>query len=292
MKSARFRYASPREVDEALALLQAGGPDARLLAGGQSLVPAMNLRLARPTLLVDLGRIAALRGIRRLDDGAIVAGAMSRHRDFERSPLVREALPLLHAAMPTIAHLPIRSRGTIGGSLAHADPAGDWPALCLACDAQMTLRSARGSREVKAEDFSLGFFTTAIAEGEILTETRFPAWPPGRRWGLQKMSRRRGDFAIVGVACVVDLDARGRCIRARIAVFGAAERPLLAEFAAAELSGRVPSSTTLRKAARAAASEISTRSDLHASAVYRSELVEVLTRRAFVQAFAEAGRAK
>jgi carbon-monoxide dehydrogenase medium subunit len=286
MKPPKFGYASPVELGEAVDLLAKCDADARLLAGGQSLVPAMNLRLARPSFLVDLGRIESLRGIRRRADGTTIAGAMSRHRDFERSALIRQELPLLYAAMPMIAHIPIRTRGTIGGSLAHADPAADWPALCLVCDATMVVHSKRGTRLVDSDNFSVGFFTTAIDRGEILTEVRFPAWPAGRRWGLQKMSRRRGDFAIVGVVCLADLDPAGQCSFARVAVFGAADRPLRVHDAEAELVGSLPSKDVARAAARAAASAIPTRADLHASAEYRTELVEVLTYRALQQAFA------
>ena len=236
-------------------------------------MPALNLRLANPSMLVDLGRIGGLRGIRLLDDGCIVAGAMTRHRDFETSPLVREHLPLLHAAMKEIAHPPIRSRGTIGGSLANADPAADWPALCRACDATLRLQSSRGSRLVKAADFSTGFFATALAAGEILTEARFPAWPKGRRWGLQKFARRRGDFAIVGVVVVADP------LRWTIVVYGAAETP-----ASFVIENPLPAMPFAEVASQVAGGT-STRSDLHASAVFRKELVEVLTRRALEEAF-------
>jgi carbon-monoxide dehydrogenase medium subunit len=285
MKPAPFEYAAPTSVGEALSLLAGSGPDARPLAGGQSLVPAMAFRLARPSLLVDLGRIPGLRGLRADDDGGVVAGAMTRHRDFETSALVQERLPLVHAAMRQVAHLPIRSRGTIGGSLAHADPAGDWPALCLACDAELTLVSTGGVRILRTADFLRGVYDTALEHGELVSEIRFPGWPRGRRWGLQKMARRLGDFALVGVACVVDLDAAGRCAASRIVVHGAADRALEVPAASALLDARRPDAGTLAAAARAAAASVPARGDLHADAAYRSELIEALTLRALQQAF-------
>lgn len=284
MKPARFEYAAPRDIAHALALLASGGADARFIAGGQSLVPAMAFRLARPSLLVDLGRVASLRGIRAEGDGAVNFGAMTRHADVERSELVRERLPLLHAAMPRIAHPAIRSRGTIGGSLAHADPAGDWPALCLACDAALTLASARGERVLSADDFLKGVYDTALAPGELLASIRFPAWPSGRRWGLEKMTRRHGDFALVGVACTVDRAADSRVTTARIVVYGATDRAVHAARAAAQLVGRKPAEADIDAAARTAAAEIAPRGDLHAPAEYRRELIDTLVRRALRQA--------
>ena len=262
----------------------ASSPEARPLAGGQSLVPAMNFRLARPAMLVDLGRIAALRGLRVEQDGSVIAGGMTRHRDFEMSDEVRRRLPLVHAAMPGIAHPAIRSRGTIGGSLAHADPAADWPALVLACDAEVTLASPSGTRTVAADAFLKDVFETALRPGELLTAVRFPAWTASRRWGLQKHSRRRGDFAIVGVACTVDLDG-GRCARARVAIYGAGSRAVLAPSCMHFLEGKTPSDVVLGEAARLAAGEVGVRGDLHASAEYRTELVGALVRRALDQAF-------
>lgn len=291
MKPPKFDYVAPVELSQALALLTRGGADARLLAGGQSLVPAMNFRLSRPSLLIDLNRVAELRGLRRADNGDLIAGAMTRHRDFELSPLVRELLPLAHAAMPGVAHLAIRNRGTIGGSLAHADPAGDWPALCLACDAQIALQSTHGTRSVDAESFGRGLFATALAEGEMLTEVRFPVWSETRSWGLQKMTRRWGDFAIVGAVCVADTDANGCCRRVRIVVYGASDCAQLVREAAGVIENRIPSAALLREAARAAAGAVNTRSDLHASAAYRTELVETLTRRALAQALPAAREA-
>ena len=287
MKPPKFAYAAPETLAEALELLAEGGPDARLLAGGQSLVPAMNFRLARPSLLIDLGSVPGLRGLRRGDDGGLVAGPMTRHRDFERSALARELLPIAHAAMPNIAHLAIRNRGTIGGSLAHADPAGDWPALGLACNAKITVRSTSGTREVAARDFGRGLFETALQSGEMVSEIGFPRWGESLRWGLQKMARRRGDFAIVGVVVVGEIGTDEICSNLRIVVYGAADCACLVPEAQGVLEGRVPTAARVAEASRAAAGAIATRSDLHASAAYRTELIEALTQRALWQAFGE-----
>lgn len=285
MKPAAFDYAAPRTLAAALDLLAANADGARLLAGGQSLVPVLNLRMANPALLIDLNRVPELAGIRH-EDGALVIGAMTRHRAIETSSLVAQSHPLLPHAISFIAHTQIRNRGTIGGSLCHADPAAEWPALCIACDAQMTIAGPRGQRTLPAQDFSLGVYTTALDEGEILTSLRFPAWPAGRRWGFQELSRRHGDFAIVGVACLLDLDANGLCTAARIVIFGASDTPVLATDAAQALAGRRPDADAIAAAARCARSALQPRADHHASAEYRSDLVEVLTRRALAQAAA------
>ncbi|MEN3297806.1 MAG: aerobic carbon-monoxide dehydrogenase medium subunit [Burkholderiales bacterium] len=284
MKPPAFNYAAPVTLEAALALLDANGDGAKLLAGGQSLVPVLNLRLASPSLLIDLSRIPEISGIERLDDGSLVVGAMTRHRVLEHSTLVQATHPLIHAATAYIAHVQIRNRGTIGGSLCHADPAAEWAAICVACEAEMTLASRSGTRIVAAADFSLGVYTTALAEQEILAKIRFPAWPAGRRWGFQELSRRHGDFAIVGVACLLDLDAQQRCTRARIVVFGAGDTPTVVSQAAMPLVGDLIGPAAISEAARVARAHTETRSDHHASAEYRSELVEVLTRRALLQA--------
>lgn len=284
MKPYSFDYVAPSSLEDALRLLDAHGGDAKIIAGGQSLIPIMNLRLAAPSVLIDIAGIASLRGIERLADGSISAGAVTPHRHFERSSLIAESLPIVHAAMPWVAHAQIRNRGTLGGSLCHADPAAEWPALCLACEAEMTLVSSRGERVVPAEDFSLGVYETATAPDEILTSVRFAAWPSNRRWGFQEVSRRRGDFAIIGIACLIDVDAAGVCQWARLVVFGAGERPLLLTRAAQSLVGNIVNGAAIQAASETARAEVEPRDDLHASAEYRRELIEVLTRRALMQA--------
>jgi CO/xanthine dehydrogenase FAD-binding subunit len=267
LKPAAFEYRAPRTLDEALGLL-ADNAEAKLLAGGQSLVPVLNFRLASPPLLVDLNRIAALAGISQDADGSLRIGAMTRNRALEKSELVRRANPLLHAAMPYIAHAQIRNRGTIGGSLAHADSAAELPAICVACDAELSIaRKGSAMRTVRAAEFFKGFFTTALEPNDILVSIRFPAWPAGRRHGFVELSRRHGDFAIVGVAVTVQGD------KANIAIFGAEDVPRL--FRNERINPEM---------ARSVAARCKPRSDHHASAEYRSELIEVLTRRALLQA--------
>ena len=286
MKPPVFDYVAPRTVEEALVLLREHGDAARLIAGGQSLIPALRFRLAAPSLLVDLNRIdsLALPIPVQADAGALTFGAMTRHRAFETSPLVRERLPLLHRAMRFVAHVQVRNRGTIGGSLCHADPAAEWPALCLACSAEMIAQGASGRRRIRSEDFVTGLFSTALGPAEILVGIEFPAWPAGRRWGFQEVARRRGDFAIAGVACTVDYDASGRCESARIVVFGVGDRAIVMDAAAAALCSPSPGAREVREAARAARAAVTPHSDHHASAAYRSELVEALTGRALAQA--------
>jgi CO/xanthine dehydrogenase FAD-binding subunit len=267
VKPAAFQYRAPATLDEALALLQSNG-EAKLLAGGQSLVPVLNFRLASPPLLIDLNRIGALAGISQQPDGSLAIGAMTRNRAIEKSEVVRRANPLLHAAMPYIAHAQIRNRGTIGGSLAHADPAAELPAVCVACDAELSIaRHGGATKTVRAVEFFKGFFTTALEPNDILVSIRFPAWPASRRHGFVELSRRHGDFAIVGVAVTVEND------KANIAIFGAEDVPRLFR-----------GETTGKDTAKSVAARCKPRSDHHASAEYRSELIEVLTQRALQQA--------
>nr|HET7860338.1 xanthine dehydrogenase family protein subunit M [Caldimonas sp.] len=284
MKPPAFDYVRPATVAEALALRDRHGEDAVFLAGGQSLMPSLNFRLAAPAVVIDLNGIAALAGVEPQADGSLVAGAMTRHRFFETSPLIAERLPLVARAMASVAHVAVRNRGTIGGSLCHADPSAEWPALCIACDASIVLQGSAGSRRVAADEFSLGVFTTAIAPGELLTAVAFPAWPKRRGWGFEEVSRRLGDFALVGVACVVDLDDSGACANARVVVFGAGDRPLLATRALEALRGRRLDDGAVRVAAARAREDVACRSDHHASAAYRSRLVEALTHRALTHA--------
>jgi carbon-monoxide dehydrogenase medium subunit len=267
-------------------LLHEHRDSAKILAGGQSLVPVLNLRLASPSLLIDLNRIPEIAGISIAGDGSLVAGAMTRHRAFERSAIVGQTHPLVQHAAGFIAHAQVRNRGTIGGSLCHADPAAEWPAICLVSEAEITLASAAGKRILAAEDFSLGVYTTALRADEILVSVRFPRARAGSRWGFEEVSRRHGDFAIVGVACLLNLDASGDCTAARIVVFGAGDRPTLVPEAAFALIGTPLDAQALASAARIARERVEARSDHHASDEYRSELVEVLTRRALIQALA------
>lgn len=283
MKPCSFKYIAPTTVNEALDALTSG-EDARLLGGGQSLVPMMNFRLAQPELLIDLNRIPELAGIDVRADGSVRIGAMTRHRTVERSDVIRKRIPLLHEAMPYIAHMQIRNRGTIGGSLAHADPAAEWPALCVALDATVVAASAAGAREIPALDLPLGILTTALEPDEMITEVIFPPMPGERRCGFQEISRRRGDFALTGVACTLDVESDGVAVASRIAIFGVDDIPLLSAEASDAIDGRRMTDALAREAGRAAAAAIKPRSDLHASSEYRTQLIETLVYRALQQA--------
>lgn len=284
MKPPVFDYLRPPTLEAALTTLKARGDQAKLLAGGQSLVPVLNLRLAAPDLLIDLNAIASLRELVHESDGALRVGAMTRHRTLERDDDVARSHPLIPVVADHIAHVQIRNRGTIGGSLCHADPAAEWPAVCLACDAEMTLASTSGQRVVPAAEFSLGVYTTALEPNEILTQIRFPAWPSGRRWGFLEVSRRRGDFAIVGVIVWLDLDTSEICRKARIVVFGAGDVASLASTATRSLIGKKVDTASITQAAHLARNEVEVRSDHHASAAYRSDLVQTLVKRTLRQA--------
>jgi carbon-monoxide dehydrogenase medium subunit len=284
MKPAPFQYFQPRSLDEALALVAEHGDDAKPLAGGQSLIPAMNFRLATPAVLVDLNEIPDLAYIRH-GAGGVRLGSMTRQRAVERSPLVAEHARLLTETMPHIAHPAIRNRGTIGGSLAHADPAAELPAVMLALNATFAITSKMNRREVASDEFFVGLFTTVLGPGELLTEIRIPAAAGRTAVAFQEISRRHGDFALAGVAAAVRVDDGGRCAGARIALLSVGDRPLLAEHAAAALAGEMPSAEAIRAAAAAATRDIDPPSDIHASARYRRQLVNVLTRRVLERAF-------
>jgi carbon-monoxide dehydrogenase medium subunit len=288
MKPAPFEYFRPRSLDEALSLLAEHGGDAKPLAGGQSLIPAMNFRLATPSVLVDLNGLGELSYMRD-ESGDVRIGGMTRQRAVERSRLVSDRVPLIAETMPHIAHPAIRNRGTIGGSLAHADPAAELPAVMLALKASLTVSSRSGAREVPAEEFFVGLFSTAVQPGELLTDIRIPPPPARSGFAFQEISRRHGDFALVGVAAVVELDEEGRCAEARIALFSVGDRPMLAPHAAKALAGQPPSDGSIRAAADAAATQdIDPSSDIHASARYRRQLANVLTRRVLERAFERA----
>jgi carbon-monoxide dehydrogenase medium subunit len=288
VKPAPFEYFSPRTLDDALSLLAQYGGDAKPLAGGQSLIPAMNFRLATPAVLVDLNAIDGLSGMTE-QDGVLRIGGMTRQRVLERSGVVARHAPLVAAAMPFVAHAAIRTRGTLGGSLAHADPAAELPAVMLAVDAQFTLQRREGSRVVSAADFFIGLFTTALEPGELLVGVDIPGMPPKSGVAFQEISRRHGDFALAGAAAVVALDDAGRCTRARVALFSLSDRPVLADHAASALIGHAPSPASIRAAAEAAAEhDIDPTSDLHASSAYRRQLAAVLTRRVLARAFDDA----
>ncbi|HET9275625.1 MAG TPA: xanthine dehydrogenase family protein subunit M [Gemmatimonadales bacterium] len=289
MKPAPFRYLAPRDLDEALGLLEEHGPEAKPLAGGQSLVPAMNFRLAVPAVLVDLNRIDALAGIGDARDGGLRIGAMTRQSLLERDPRVAERAPLLRETMPHVAHPPIRNRGTVGGSLAHADPAAELPAVMVALGATLRCRSRRGERRVAADAFFLGPFATALEPGELLTGIDLPPPAPRTGWAFEEVARRHGDFALAGAAAAVELDALGACRSARVVLFGVGEGPVVSAAAGAQLAGARPDARTIGGVARAAAAELDPAGDIHATSAYRKHLAEVLVRRTVSRAAARAG---
>lgn len=291
MKPPRFSYAAPRSLEAALGLLEQHGDSAKLLAGGQSLVPVLNFRLASPAVLIDLNRVAGLDGITRSADGGLCVGAMARWRKLEQSELVAQSNPLLSHALTHVAHVQIRNRGTIGGSFAHADPAAEVPAVAVACGAEILLSSRQGVRRLSAADFFQGVFTTALGPHEILSEIRFPPWPVRRRWGFQEIARRHGDFAIVGAIALLDLAPSDACEAARVVVFGASDKPLRLPDVEQMLAGQHRTTALLRAAGDRAAAALEPRGDLHASADYRRELTAVLVRRALDQAWADSAEA-
>lgn len=284
MKPAPFQYLAPDSLPAALAALQSHGGDAKLLAGGQSLVPVMNFRLAQPAVLIDLNRVPGLDGIERGAGGGLRIGAMTRQRRLEEDPLVARHAPLLREAVPFIAHPQIRNRGTIGGSLAHADPAAELPALVVALDARLHLRSARGERTVAAADFYLGLFATVLEADEMLAEIEIPAAAERTGWAFAEVARRHGDYAQVGVAARLTLAADGRCASARVVFLSVADRPFDARQTAQALAGESPSAKVYAAAAAAAQSEIDPAGDIHASGPFKRHLAGVLTRRALAVA--------
>ncbi len=294
MKPAPFKYYAPATVDEALGHLAKHGWDAKVLAGGQSLIPMMNFRLAQPAVLVDLNNVSELFYIHPGRDGGVRAGAMTRQAQVERSPLVAERAPLIHAAMPKIAYPQIRSRGTLGGSLAHADPSAELVAASVALGGHFRLRSGRGERWILADDFFLGLFTTVLEPDELLVEVALPPMPARSGWSFLEVARRHHDFALVGVAAVVTLDeadnlSEGRCEQSRLVYFSVGDGPVEARQAAAVLKGQTPSSEAIQEAAETAGeADVDPTSDINATADYRRHLVKVLGRRALTEAFERA----
>jgi carbon-monoxide dehydrogenase medium subunit len=280
MKPAPFAYQAPASLEAALDLLARHGGDAKILAGGQSLIPVMNFRLAEPALLVDINRVAELDFIRLDEDGTLRIGAMARHRRLERDLQVAAHAPLLHEAVPFIAHPQIRNRGTFGGSLAHADPAAELPALAVALGARLRLRRAVGDRWVEASDFFAGLFTTALAPDELLVEAAIPPSPARTGWAFLEIARRHGDYAQVGVAARVTLAASGRCHEARLVYLSVGDAPVEAWAAARGLAGEELTPATIDAAAETAARDMNPREDVHATAEFKRHLARVLTRRA------------
>lgn len=282
MKPAPFEYHAPESLDAALALKAEHGEAAKFLAGGQSLIPAMNFRVAQPGILIDLNRLPGLSFIRTdVERGELRIGALARQRRLERDPEVRRAAPLLHEAMPHIAHPQIRNRGTLGGSLAHHDPAAELPVIVTALGGRLRLQSASGERWVAADEFFVTLFTTALQADEMLVEIALPALPPRTGTAFLELARRHGDYALMGVAAVITLDETERCREARLVYLNAGDRPMSARQAAAALQGRPVDDASIAEAASIAAEqEIDPMGSVHASPEYQRHLARVLTRRA------------
>ena len=309
MKPAPFEYKAPATTEEAVDLLAEHGWDAKLLAGGQSLVPTMNFRLAQPAVLLDLNRIDELAYIRTVGEadandgaaggsegdggdcaGGLRIGAMTRQAALERNPEVAAHSPLLAAALPYIAHPQIRNRGTIGGSIAHADPAAELPAVAVTLGAELTIRNAGGERRVASADFFQGLFATALGPEDLLVQISVPALPAGAGWSFQEVARRHGDYALVGVAATMVL-AGDVCESARLVFLSVGGGPVVASSAVAALVGETLDDRRIAEAARLAAHEdIDPVDDIHASAAYRRHLAAVLGRRALAEAAERAGR--
>jgi carbon-monoxide dehydrogenase medium subunit len=280
MKPAPFDYARPSNLTEALALLAT--PDAKPIAGGQSLIPLLALRMAAPTLLVDIAKLPELKGITFQDDH-IRIGALTRWCDVLNHPELRARHPLLVEAIRHTAHYQIRNRGTVGGSCAHADPAAEMPAVAMTCDAEFEVVSVHGQRTIPASEFFAGVLTTSLEPEELLVAVRLPSWPAGRRFGFQEFARRTGDFAVAGCMVFWD-DVDGYCSNTHVGAFGVGETPLRLPDVAAALNSHTISPRVIAEATAALQTSVMPQDDIHASGVYRSALLAVLLERALQSA--------
>lgn len=288
MKPAPFEYHAPERLDEAAQVLADHADEAKVLAGGQSLIPMLALRLTSFPHLVDLGRVADLRGVSQTN-GSVTIKAMTTQATIEKDASVGAAVPLLAKAIPLIGHFQIRNRGTVGGSIAHADPASELPAVALALDATISLTGKGGTRTVAAADFFQGTWTTSMAEDEILSAVEFPTWSGRTGFGVEELARRHGDFAIAGVVAGIELD--GDVVkRAAIALFGMDSTPLRASAAETALVGTSGTAADLEAAGQAATADLDPPADIHASGAYRKKVGAVLVARAVTQALEEARR--
>ncbi len=288
MKPAPFRYIRSATTEDALAALAQQGDEAKVLAGGQSLIAMMNLRLVKPRVLIDINRLTTLDYIRQ-ENGTLAIGALARQAALEESVLVAKACPLMAEAIQYVAHKPIRNRGTIGGNLAHADPTSELPAVAIALDAEIVARSSKGQRTLAAADFFVGHLTTALQPDELLTEVRVPAWPAGQGWSFMEVSPRKGDYALVGLAATMQVKD-GVCQAARLVYTGVGEHAHRILEAEQALIGQKADEAAFRAAADIARGKVDPSSDVHASAEYRRDLVHALTRRALAQALQRCGK--
>jgi carbon-monoxide dehydrogenase medium subunit len=286
MKLPSFDYACPATIGEAIALLAAHGGEAKPIAGGQSLVPMLAFRLTAPTLLVDLRKLSELRQV-KITDAGVALGAMVRWRDILNASALRHAHPLLVTAVEHIAHYQIRNRGTVGGSLAHADPAAELPGIAVTCDADIVAVGSAGSRLIAATDFFRGALTTALRPDEIVTEIRFPAWPKQRRFGFREFARRRGDFALAAAAVAFEA-AEQKFRNVRVGAIGIGDRPMRLAAAERALEGGAITQAAIAGCAAAASGAVDPADDIHASGAYRKTLIGVMVERALRDAIGRA----
>jgi CO/xanthine dehydrogenase FAD-binding subunit len=286
MKPPLFAYKAPKTLDEAIAAL-AGEDDALVLAGGQSLLPAMNFRLAAPSLLIDIQHVEGLKGV-SIEDGRVVVKAMTRHRELELDERVGQANPLIAEVMEHVAHVPIRNRGTVVGSLCHADAAAEMPMLLMLLGGSVIAQSSAGRREIAAEDFFQSHLTTSRRRDEIVVEARFPVLAPDAGWAFDEVTRRQGDFAIAGVGAVVRLDAQGKANEVCLAACGIAAAPVRLREAEKLLVGTPLAESDIGAAAAAAKASVTAPDDIYASIAYRRRAVAALLRRMVAKAAARA----
>ena len=285
MKLPPFEYSCPEKLADAVALLAAHGGEAKALAGGQSLVPMLAFRVASPSLIVDLRKLEELRRISTAANG-VTLGAMVRWCEILENAELRMAHPLLAAAIGHVAHYQIRNRGTVGGSLAHADPAAELPCVAVTCEAEISVVGASGARTIAAADFFRGPLTTALLPHELIRDIRLPPWPPQRRFGFAEFARRRGDFALAGAAVFYDPDQNGKAGDAHVGVIGATDRPVRLKSVEDALNGHVVDEQTISAAAAAASAAADPPEDIHASGAYRRVLVGTMVERALKSAAA------
>ena len=287
MYPAQFDYHTPSTLQEAISLLGRLGDDAKLLAGGHSLIPMMKLRLARPAHLIDLRKVPGLSGIRE-EAGAIVVGAMTTHYQVESSTLLKQKCPLLPETAGQIGDPQVRNLGTIGGSLAHADPAADYPAAVIALGAELVAEGAKGKRIIKVDDFFKGLLTTSLQPNEIIVEIRIPSWPVGTGMSYMKFPHPASRFAVVGVAAVVTVDGKGTCSQAGVGITGAGTRAVRARAVEALLAGKTLDAAAIQAAAEKAPEGVDVQADLQGSVEYKTHLLKVYCRRALEAALARA----
>ena len=285
MKPAPFKYYDPETTAEVVALLDQYGDEAKLLAGGQSLGPVLNMRLSSPEVIIDLNRVDTLRYIEP-SNGALRLGAMTLESTLEDDAAFSQRQPLIAAAIPYIGHRAIRNRGTVGGSLVHADPAAEWPMLAVMLEAEIELKSkSSGKRSLKAEDFYVDFLTTAVKDDELLTRVQIPEWPSDATWSFIEFSRRHGDFAIAGIGVQLQVDTNNRCQDVKIGLLGVHPLPCRAKMSEAMLRGQLLSDELVIAAAQQATAGTEPGNDIHASATYRRHLTITLAERALQQAY-------